>query len=69
MILHELMTEAYVTILQIPNGFGCGLGTVQLILYAIYRKNKGDDKNAATTDESMEMGLGKPHHDNQKSNT
>jgi hypothetical protein len=26
---------------QIPNGCGCFLGMVQLILYAIYRKNKG----------------------------
>ncbi|KAI5650184.1 hypothetical protein M9H77_36189 [Catharanthus roseus] len=25
----------------IQNGFGCGLGIVQLILYAIYHKNKG----------------------------
>jgi solute carrier family 50 protein (sugar transporter) len=27
--------------LQIPNGCGSFLGLVQLILYAIYRKNKG----------------------------
>lgn len=26
----------------IPNGFGCGLGTMQLILYFIYRGNKGE---------------------------
>ncbi|XXG70916.1 hypothetical protein AAC387_Pa07g0284 [Persea americana] len=26
----------------VPNGFGCGLGAIQLILYAIYRNNKGD---------------------------
>ncbi|KAH6800076.1 Nodulin MtN3 family protein [Perilla frutescens var. hirtella] len=31
----------------IPNGFGCGLGAVQLILYAIYRKNKGQSHEAA----------------------
>ncbi|KAF8026511.1 hypothetical protein BT93_F3102 [Corymbia citriodora subsp. variegata] len=28
----------------VPNGFGCGLGAMQLILYAIYRGNKGDTK-------------------------
>lgn len=28
-----------------PNGFGCGLGAVQLILYAIYRDNKGEKGN------------------------
>ena len=44
-------------VLQIPNGFGCGLGALQLILYAIYRDNKGEQKKA-TTDGSMEMGLG-----------
>ncbi|CAK9145724.1 unnamed protein product [Ilex paraguariensis] len=42
--------------IAIPNGFGCGLGAVQLILYAIYRNNKGEQKKA-TTDGSMEMGL------------
>ncbi|XP_010270426.1 PREDICTED: bidirectional sugar transporter SWEET1-like isoform X2 [Nelumbo nucifera] len=41
----------------VPNGFGCALGTVQLILYAIYRKNKG---GAKADDDSMEMGYGKP---------
>ncbi|KAI3873619.1 hypothetical protein MKW92_037811 [Papaver armeniacum] len=34
----------------VPNGFGCGLGTLQLILYAIYRKNKGDRTEPKTTD-------------------
>ncbi|KAL3638884.1 Bidirectional sugar transporter sweet1 [Castilleja foliolosa] len=28
----------------VPNGFGSGLGAVQLILYAIYRKNKGENE-------------------------
>ncbi|OAY58392.1 bidirectional sugar transporter SWEET1 [Manihot esculenta] len=40
----------------VPNGFGCGLGTLQLILYFIYRKNKGEDKDAAATKQSVEMG-------------
>ncbi|XP_057795580.1 bidirectional sugar transporter SWEET1-like [Salvia miltiorrhiza] len=42
----------------IPNGFGSGLGAVQLILYAIYRKNKG-----AGEEEEMEMEKhkAKPH--------
>ncbi|KAI3903677.1 hypothetical protein MKW98_032331 [Papaver atlanticum] len=34
----------------VPNGFGCGLGALQLILYAIYRKNKGDRSESKTTD-------------------
>ncbi|KAI3464610.1 hypothetical protein Pfo_021273 [Paulownia fortunei] len=48
----------------IPNGFGCGLGAVQLILYAIYRNNKGQTMNA-TADESLEMekSNGKLHQD------
>lgn len=42
----------------VSNGFGCGLGILQLILYAIYCKNKGQTKNL-TADESsaLEMGL------------
>ncbi|KAK2999568.1 hypothetical protein RJ639_023932, partial [Escallonia herrerae] len=28
----------------VPNGFGSGLGAIQLILYAIYCKNKGEKK-------------------------
>lgn len=42
-------------VFQIPNGFGCGLGTVQLILYAIYRNNKGENKKPTAAEESMEM--------------
>lgn len=52
----------------IPNGFGSALGALQLILYAIYRNNKGGDKKATTstpTVESVEMGLEKPHHEKQ----
>ncbi|CAN8312814.1 unnamed protein product [Cochlearia groenlandica] len=41
----------------IPNGFGCALGTLQLILYFIYCGNKGNDKatDAEKDDKSMEM--------------
>lgn len=41
--------------IAVPNGVGSLLGMVQLILYAIYRGNKGKDKNA-TGDHSVEMG-------------
>ncbi|XP_073126638.1 bidirectional sugar transporter SWEET1-like [Henckelia pumila] len=48
----------------IPNGFGCGLGTVQLILYAIYRKNKGQTQKGATNESlEMEKSISKPHHE------
>ncbi|GMI77196.1 hypothetical protein like AT1G21460 [Hibiscus trionum] len=42
--------------IAIPNGFGCGLGFIQLILYCIYRNNKGcgETKNS-TADETVEM--------------
>ncbi|KAL2467838.1 Bidirectional sugar transporter SWEET1 [Forsythia ovata] len=48
----------------IPNGFGCGLGAVQLILYAIYRNNKGETKKSSA-EESLEMesSNGKPHQE------
>ncbi|KAF8404374.1 hypothetical protein HHK36_009257 [Tetracentron sinense] len=41
----------------VPNGFGCGLGALQLILYAIYRNNKGGPKKTSS-DDSLEMGVG-----------
>lgn len=59
----------------IPNGFGCGLGAVQLILYAIYRNcNKtrgpstatnnttsgGDDGDNIDDDKPFEISLEKP---------
>ncbi|XP_073031724.1 bidirectional sugar transporter SWEET1-like isoform X1 [Primulina eburnea] len=48
----------------IPNGFGCGLGTVQLILYAIYRNNKGQTKKGATSESlEMEKSTSKPHQE------
>lgn len=46
--------------MQVPNGFGCGLGAMQLILYFIYRGNKGETKKP-NKDESLEMGLSKPN--------
>ncbi|XP_073306025.1 bidirectional sugar transporter SWEET1-like isoform X1 [Primulina huaijiensis] len=53
----------------IPNGFGCGLGAVQLILYAIYRKNKGQtQKGAANESQEMEKSISKPHQE-KPSNT
>lgn len=48
----------------VPNGFGCGLGAVQLILYAIYRDKKGETKEE-NANGSLEMGLGKPELEKQ----
>ncbi|XP_057975143.1 bidirectional sugar transporter SWEET1 isoform X2 [Malania oleifera] len=49
--------------IAVPNGFGCGLGAVQLILYAIYRDVKreagaaGPQKKSGSADvSSVEMG-------------
>lgn len=50
----------------IPNGFGCGLGAVQLILYAIYRNNKGEGKKGAVDDASLEMEKQNGKHHQQK---
>ncbi|KAI5405759.1 bidirectional sugar transporter SWEET1 [Lathyrus oleraceus] len=48
--------------IAVPNGLGSVLGTIQLILYFIYRDNKGIPKKHGTTEESsMEMGNGKSH--------
>ncbi|GFS37554.1 nodulin MtN3 family protein [Actinidia rufa] len=44
----------------VPNGFGCGLGTVQLILYAIYRDKKPKMGKPAPDESSLEMGSDKP---------
>ncbi|GMH17128.1 hypothetical protein Nepgr_018969 [Nepenthes gracilis] len=45
----------------VPNGFGCGLGALQLILYFIYY-----DKNKKTTDDNaIEMGPEKNPHQAQ----
>lgn len=48
----------------VPNGFGCGLGAMQLILYAIYCK-KGKSKNLAAADKPVDMELGKPQQEKQ----
>lgn len=54
-------------LLQVPNGFGCGLGAVQLILYFIYRDSKGGSKKPTPEpEESVEMGLPKPHNNQEK---
>ncbi|KAL1831160.1 hypothetical protein DCAR_0101141 [Daucus carota subsp. sativus] len=39
----------------VPNGFGCGLGILQLILYATYCGNKGQTKKTADGS-SLELG-------------
>ncbi|XP_021600569.1 bidirectional sugar transporter SWEET1 isoform X2 [Manihot esculenta] len=50
--------------LAIPNGFGCGLGAIQLILYFIYRKNKGEEEPVKKpTSQSMEMSSAKPQQE------
>ncbi|GER37686.1 bidirectional sugar transporter SWEET1 [Striga asiatica] len=54
--------------LYIPNGFGSLLGTMQLILYAIYRNNKGttvDQTQKPSFDETLEMGHPKHHQQNE----
>ncbi|XP_015903098.3 bidirectional sugar transporter SWEET1 [Ziziphus jujuba] len=49
----------------VPNGFGSALGTMQLILYFIYRDRKGESKKPSS-EETMEMGLSKPNHVKQQ---
>lgn len=58
---------------QVPNAFGCGLGALQLVLYAIYRNNKVDEAKATivstrstTTDETIEMDFGKTLQEKQQ---
>lgn len=50
---------------QVPNGFGCGLGALQLILYFIYRAPRPapDEKPTNNDGPNMEMGLHKPQLD------
>ncbi|KAE8100481.1 hypothetical protein FH972_018377 [Carpinus fangiana] len=50
--------------IRVSNGFGCGLGAMQLMLYFIYQ-----DTNKPTAEESVEMGLPKPHHQEKQSTT
>ncbi|KAB2037456.1 hypothetical protein ERO13_D03G069900v2 [Gossypium hirsutum] len=48
----------------IPNGFGCGLGFMQLILYSIYRNNKrSGEAKKPTANGTVEMGAEKPHQE------
>jgi len=52
--------------IAVPNGLGCGLGTMQLILYFIYRDNKGvPTKQATTEEEAMEIGNAKTNQEKQ----
>ncbi|KAL3339804.1 hypothetical protein AABB24_028422 [Solanum stoloniferum] len=46
--------------IMVPNGVGSLLGTSQLILYAIYRENKGQSKKGEE-DGRVEMELEKPY--------
>lgn len=46
----------------VPNGVGSGLGAVQLILYFIYRKNKGEPKKPYA---NGSMELEKPQYNKQ----
>ncbi|XVE60200.1 hypothetical protein DITRI_Ditri05aG0108800 [Diplodiscus trichospermus] len=58
-----LSRDAFVAI---PNGFGCGLGAMQLILYFIYRNNKGsEERKKPTTNGTIEIGPQKPHQEKQ----
>ncbi|XP_028554265.1 bidirectional sugar transporter SWEET1a [Dendrobium catenatum] len=53
----------------IPNGCGSALGAVQLILYVIYRNNKGEISAAtASKGEAIEMGDVKPSQENVYNN-
>ncbi|KAF8026513.1 hypothetical protein BT93_F3103 [Corymbia citriodora subsp. variegata] len=40
----------------VPNGFGCGLGAMQLVLYTFYRRNKGDPKKTVNN-QGGSMGM------------
>ncbi|KAJ8618843.1 hypothetical protein MRB53_015029 [Persea americana] len=44
--------------ISVPNGFGCGLGALQLILYFIYRDLKGNEaEDASKVTVDAELGL------------
>ncbi|XP_027094014.1 bidirectional sugar transporter SWEET1-like [Coffea arabica] len=53
--------------LAVPNGFGCVLGAMQLMLYAIYHKNKGDN-NKGVANGSLEMGIEQSHQQKHATN-
>ncbi|CAN6458610.1 unnamed protein product [Victoria cruziana] len=42
----------------VPNGFGCGLGALQLIIYAIYRDWGGDDRKKVMNSTTNNAGEG-----------
>ncbi|CAK7346847.1 unnamed protein product [Dovyalis caffra] len=48
----------------VPNGVGCGLGALQLILYFIYRNNKGEAKKPISA-HALEIGPGKVYQEKQ----
>ncbi|XP_071924010.1 bidirectional sugar transporter SWEET1 isoform X1 [Coffea arabica] len=52
---------------MVPNGFGCVLGAMQLMLYAIYHKNKGDN-NKGVANGSLEMGIEQSHQQKHATN-
>ncbi|KAG7983633.1 hypothetical protein I3843_04G116800 [Carya illinoinensis] len=52
----------------VPNGFGCGLGIAQLILYFMYRDNRGTASVERSDIESVETGLPKENKDQSQSN-
>lgn len=65
-MLHSFIVSYSCMVFQVPNGVGSALGTMQLILYFIYRDNKGvPRKQAPTEEESMEMGDAKPQQGKQ----
>ncbi|KAG2712429.1 hypothetical protein I3843_04G116600 [Carya illinoinensis] len=52
----------------VPNGFGCGLGIAPLILYFIYRDNRGIATVEPIDIESVETGLPKENEGQSQSN-
>ncbi|KAG6657967.1 bidirectional sugar transporter SWEET1-like [Carya illinoinensis] len=52
----------------VPNGFGYGLGVAQLILYFIYRENRGTSTAKPTDMESVKTQLPKENKDQSQSN-
>lgn len=54
--------------MQVPNGFGSGLGVVQLILYVIYSNKEGETKKRVA-DGPLEMDLVKIDPENYYTTT
>lgn len=57
-----MVNNSHTIMLQVPNGFGCVLGALQLILYVIYYDRECQAEKTSAS-ESVESGLenGKPH--------